>query len=207
MKTKTSKKYQAREQWLADAMQAMRSMFKAAGYTIPQNVRVSCGLPSKGAFSMKKRRIGEAWASQASKDQHFEIFISPTLDDQGEVLAVLVHEIVHVTVGLKEGHKGEFVKCASKIGLQGPWTATTATKPLADELKKLAAKLGKYPHGSLEHMTNGRKKQPTRLVKVECPCCGYKARITMQWILLGVPQCPNTECDQHGDEMTVAMPA
>jgi len=52
-------------------------------------------------------------------------------------------------------------------------------------------------------MTDGRKKQPTRLIKVECLCCGYKARITMQWLLLGVPVCPNPDCDKRGDRMDV----
>jgi hypothetical protein len=115
----------------------------------------------------------------------------------------LVHELVHVTVGIEAGHRGAFVKCARAVGLVGPWTSTKAGPQLARSLSELAGELGKYPHGSLEHMTDGRKKQPTRLIKVECLCCGYKARITMQWLLIGVPVCPNPDCDKYQDRMEI----
>src|SRR5262252_596663 len=106
------KQYTARETWLAKASAAIAVMFAKAGFPIPANVRVSCGLPSRGAFT-KARVIGQAWASRASRDKHYEVFISPTIDAAGLVLSTLVHELVHVTVGIEAGHRGAFVKCAS----------------------------------------------------------------------------------------------
>lgn len=37
------------------------------------------------------------------------------------------------------------------------------------------------------------KKQSTRLIKVECPCCGYVARVTRKWLKEGRPKCPKGE--------------
>ena len=62
-----------------------------------------------------------------------------------------------------------------------------------------ASRVGPYPHAELHAMTNGRKKQGARLIKCECPECGYIARVARQWIDdQGAPHCPS-----HG-EMTVA---
>jgi len=195
-----------REQWLLLAVEHFRDHFQLAGYTIPKNVRVSCGLPSSKAFTAK-RAIGEAWCSSASKDASFEIFISPTVDHPITVLSCLVHELVHVTVGLKAGHKGRFVQCAGAVGLQGPWTMTKATDELANYLEVLRAILGDYPHRSLNKMTNGKKKQDTRLIKVSCEDCCYTVRLSMKWILIGVPICPNEECSNFQEAMSVDLPA
>jgi hypothetical protein len=171
--------YETREEWLMSAVDQLRPHFKSKRFAIPKAVRVSCGLPSKGAFNYKKRAIGEAWSSKASGDEHHEIFISPTIAEPAQVLAVLVHELVHVTVGLKAGHRGMFIECGTQVGLEGPWTSTSATDALQTHLKALAKKRGKYPHAELKGMTNGKKKQTTRLIKVGCPLpdgCGYTTR-------------------------------
>jgi hypothetical protein len=65
--------------------------------------------------------------------------------------------------------------------------------------------LGKYPHAELSGgLSSGPGKQDTRLMKVYCPACDYKARITRKWIEVGVPTCPNEECSSNGEEMQVA---
>lgn len=194
-----------REQWLLLAVENLRDHFAIVNYTIPQNLRVSCGLPSSKAFTAK-RAIGEAWCSTNSKDQSFEIFISPTIDKPEQVLAVLVHELVHVTVGLKAGHKGAFQKCAGAVGLTGPWTMTTASDELANYLAVLRAILGEYPHKSLNKMTNEKKKQNTRLIKAYCESCTYTIRLTMRWILEGRPVCPNEECNRYGKPFEIDLP-
>lgn len=197
--------FKTREQWLQAALQRLRTHFANCGYEVPAKVRVSCGLPSVKPFAIK-RRVGEAWCSKASRDQHFEIFISPTLDKPHEVLATLVHEVVHVTVGLEAGHKGKFAICAKAVGLTGPMTSTEATAELAKKLAYYADVLDDYPHRSLEKMTNARKKDGTRLIKVGCPECTYTTRIAMKWILTGVPRCPNEECGRYEEVMEVDLP-
>src|SRR5690606_31712113 len=127
----------------------------------------------------------------ASRDQHHEIFISPTLDDTTEVLSTLLHEMVHVAVGLACGHVGPFKVCATDLGLVGPMTSTFASADLVKFFeRKIEKRIGKYPHASIEAMTNFVRKQPTRLVKAKCGGCGYTIRSTMKWLLLAVPSCP-----------------
>ena len=46
-----------REAWLQAATTALRAHFTAQGYTIPANVRSTCGWPSKSATARKKRRM------------------------------------------------------------------------------------------------------------------------------------------------------
>jgi hypothetical protein len=84
---------------------------------------------------------------------------------------------------------------ASKLGLEGKMTATIE----GDAFKRLAQPIldaiGPYPRAELHAMTNGRKKQVARLIKRECPECGYVARVARQWLDdRGAPHCPT-----HGE--------
>lgn len=196
----------AREHWLNRATHELRPLFQTHGYTVPANVRLSCGWPSSGGLRSRKRAIGEAWSSTSSKDQHFEIFVSPTIAEPEKVLGVLIHELIHVTVGLDAGHKGPFAKCAREIGLEGKMTATTVSDPLAACLKVIQDTLGPYPHATLDGMTNGRKKQKARLIKAGCTWCGYTIRASLMWLSLAVPKCPNDQCQSHGETMQVDIP-
>jgi hypothetical protein len=179
-----------REQWLNRATDALRPLFKSHSYDVPVNVKTTCGFPSRGALSLRKRTIGQCWDSAASSGKVFEIFISPVLADQVEVLAVLAHELVHATVGTKCGHKKPFKQCATAIGLEGKMTSTTA----GESFKRFAAQtfktIGAYPHAQLNPLSLGRK-QSTRLIKCECDECGYTVRTTRSWIeTAGTPICP-----------------
>lgn len=198
--------YKTREQWLLAAVNKIRPIFKGVNYEIPTALRVSCGLPSTRAFGTRKRAIGEAWCSKSSRDEHFEIFVSPTVDDEKIVLSCLVHELVHVTVGVDKGHRGAFRECARQVGLEGPMTLTTASQGLVTMLKVIADELGPYPHKSLEKMTNGKKKQTTRLIRCSCKDCCYTVRAAMSWILMGTPVCPNEECGRYLQSMEVDLP-
>lgn len=192
-----------RESWLTAGIDALRPIFTAAGYTIPDNVRVTCGFPSKSALAAKNRRIGECWGEDASAGKMFEIFISPMLAEPSRVLDVLAHELVHATVGLAAKHGRAFKQCAVSIGLEGKMTATHAGEKLAAALATIVGNLGAYPHQELKHMTTGQKKQGTRLLKAECVCCGYTVRLARKWLeMAGAPLCPLTGCDNHGQPMS-----
>ena len=52
----------------------------------------------------------------------------------------------------------------------------------------ILAELGDYPHAKLD--ASNRKKQTTRLIKTECPRCGYTARVARKWLDVGAPICP-----------------
>lgn len=185
-----------RETWLEGATRALRPLFESKGHPYPATpVRVSCSLPSKSALSAKARRIGECWSPSASKDGTTEIFVSPTIDDPVEVLEILVHELVHYVVGVEHGHRKPFGKCARAVGLEGRLTSTHAGSDLRLTLKRIAERLGAYPHAALRG--SNRPKQSTRLVKVSCPECGYPVRVTRKWLDgVGAPCCP-----AHGLQM------
>lgn len=177
-----------REQWLDEAAARLAGeLFEQ--YDAPE-VRVSCGWPSKAATSVSKRRIGECWDSKASADGLHQIFISPTLDKAEDVLDVLVHELIHAIVGVKEGHRSAFRAVAVKVGLTGKMTATKAGPVLSAGLADLARELGDYPHAKLNPAKSGIKKQKGRLLKASCPECDYTVRVTKSWADLGMPICP-----------------
>lgn len=183
-------KYKTREEWLQAATGEFRHWYRVHETPIPQHVRVSCGWPSKSATSARHRRIGECWSDTRSADQAHEIFISPTLSDRGDVLAVLAHELLHASVGCEHGHKAPFKRGMKAIGLEGPARATHAGPRLQPEINRIIGALGDYPHAALTPSTRERK-QSTRLLKVECTGCGYVARVTRVWLERdGAPLCP-----------------
>lgn len=183
--------YPTREAWLNAALLLLSREFKEEfGKPVPKALRVSCGFPSRNALGNKKRRVGECWSDKASDGKVFEIFISPLLSKPIEVLDTTLHEMIHATVGLECGHKGEFVRVWKRMGFVGKPTADEAGPELITALKPLAVKLGPYPHDRLNRMTNGKKPDKCRLVKAECEECGYVIRTTRKWIdEAGLPTC------------------
>jgi hypothetical protein len=110
------------------------------------------------------------------------VIISATISDEATVLGTLIHELVHVTVGVEHGHKAPFRKAMRAVGLEGKPTATVPGAELLAAIKKWTDG-DPYPHKALgKSMTDGKKKQSTRLLKLECPKCGCKVRTTAKWI-------------------------
>jgi len=179
-----------REQWLNKLVSKLRPYFvKKTGQVIPKRVRVSCGWPSIRGTACKNRRLAECWSDGNSSDDHYEIFISPVESDSIEVSDHLVHELVHTVVGTEHGHKAPFRKIALAIGLEGEMCSSTAGPELREHLQQLVEKIGSYPHASVTPNVK-RNKQSTRLLKCECPECGYVVRVTQKWIDVGLPTCP-----------------
>lgn len=194
--TKKQQTNPTREAWLNQALAKMAPLFKdKAGVEIPSDARVSVGFPGGGSA---RKRIGECWPRERSQDKVNEIFISPTLSDPMRMLDVLAHEAIHAVDNCASGHKKEFKRIAKAIGLEGKMTATKAGEELRKELEAIIAALPALTHGALD--LNGRKKQPTRLIKMECECCGMIIRTTQKWIeQTGEPSCAcggefNTNC-------------
>lgn len=178
-----------REDWLSECVRKLRPHFEAAGFPLPERIRVSCSWPSKSGLAPKKKRIGECWSAECSGGEHFETFISPVLKDPVAVGATVTHELVHVAVGLAEKHRGNFRKCAKAVGLEGKMTATTAGEELRKLLTAIADEIGPYPHAELKH-SNAPPKQTTRMLKVECTECGCIVRMTQKWLdEVGPPTC------------------
>jgi hypothetical protein len=177
-----------REPWLMQMTRLLAPDFAALNHPLPERLRVTCGWPSRRAFGIKRRTIGECWPATASADGSVEIFISPVLARPEDVAATLVHELVHAALGPGYGHGETFKRLALQLGLQGPMRATTAGPALLERLNAFIGTLGCYPHASLN--AQARRKEGARLLKCECPTCGYTARITQRWIAIGLPVCP-----------------
>ena len=180
-----------REAWLNNITALfIRPHFAKAGYIIPDNVRMGCSFTSRGAFKRKgqrSQRIGECWSASASEGGHSEIMISPTIADSTEATAILIHELIHATVGNKEGHNQVFKSCALAVGLEGKMTATKASEALKATIATWLQSVGEYPHATLNA---NLKKQSTRMFKCECVRCGYTMRISSKWLKLATPRCP-----------------
>lgn len=186
-----------RESWLnLITEQFIKPHFQAKGYTIPENVRLSCSFTSRGAFKKKGQkttRIGECWSGSRSGDQTIEIMISPIIADSVECVAILIHELIHATVGNEQGHNNVFKQCAISVGLQGKMTATTASDDLKATIKEWLETMGDYPHAELN---DSMRKQSTRMYKTVCRnlSCGYTMRISSKWLKVAIPSCPACNC-------------
>jgi hypothetical protein len=180
-----------REQWLLEMPHHLAPDFAAIGAPLAvELVRVSVGFPSRRSLSARNRVVGQCWAAAASTDGRHEIFVSPLVGDGLEAAAILAHELVHSAVGVAAGHKGPFRKAALALGLEGKMTATVAGPRLAQRLNALIARVGDYPHAAMNPKLSGMKKDGTRLLKAECPACGYVVRVTRKWADVGLPTCP-----------------
>jgi hypothetical protein len=69
-------------------------------------------------------------------------------------------------------------------------TATVAGPVLDGRLLTISDKLGRYPHAAINPGSKSKLKQSTRMIKLECPDCGYTVRTTRKWIDQGMPTCP-----------------
>ena len=178
-----------REEWLNALANKLRADFKALGYSLPTKLHISCGWPLGRALEDAKgsRSIGQCFDASLSKNGFTEIFISPFLDKKMRVAETLIHELVHAAVGTKHGHRAPFRRCAVELGLQGKMTHTHAGSKLRERLNELSKPLGKYPHSTLD--VSKRKKQTTRMIKLQCDDCGYVVRTSDKWIQVGVPIC------------------
>lgn len=183
-----------REAWLTAAVKPLNKLIASATELDPaKSVAVSCGWP--GGKSVNKV-IGQCW-TVASANGLGQIFISPKLTDPVMVLDTLLHELVHAADDCEHGHKGPFAKACKQLGLVGKPTENHAGPELAVTLAEIAAKLGEYPHAGITPGTK-IKKDGTRMLKLECPECGYIVRTTQKWINVGLPVCGT--CDAYFEE-------
>jgi hypothetical protein len=162
----------------------LRVLFDDVGYEIPYQLRASIGFPKQRLPGCKID--GQCWAPDVSSDRHFELFVSPTLKNSVQILAVLAHECVHAAVGLEAGHGRTFKRCALRIGLAGPMRSTVAGPAFVTWAEMLFDRIGGYLVET--------PKQATRQLRCECAVCGYIARVSRKWLVeAGPPICPTDQ--------------
>lgn len=218
----TQTTYKARESWLAAAVEIFRPRFVEVGFPLPEKVRISIGFGPQGARQESAKILGVCMARILSSDGVNEIFVSPEDADTQIMLETVLHELIHATLDCQDGHQGRFAEIATRLGFEGPMTATPPSVELAAELITIAATLGEYPGASLMIGANkpvdipvgpdgkpikltsgpgGGKTQTTRMRLVQCETegcdaaqAGYKLRMTKTHLdAFGAPKCP--ACD------------
>ena len=150
--------------------------------------RVTCGWPSTRGTAATARVLGECWSHRASSDGTIEIIVSIALDDPLHVLGTLCHELLHAALPEGVGHRPPFGARAKALGLEGKPTATVVGPRFQAAVAELLAALGPFPGAALD--VTSRKKQSTRLLKAQCPACGYLVRVTRVWLAVAIPRCP-----------------
>ena len=193
------------EEWLKTFYSGeCAKLFKQAGYTVPHTSQVDIhySLPSKGAArGSRSQRIGEAWVPECNSEGRHTILISPAIEPEEpsrslEILGTLIHEVVHIVVGVQHGHRAPFKKCALAVGLTGKMTATTNGPELTERLTEWLKLNGLCPAGALN--VSNRKKQSTRMIKAQCIPCNYIVRLSRSQAEKGLPL-----CGCCGERMTV----
>ena len=159
-----------REEWLNKAVVELSNLFNRKGLELPTNISVSCGWPSKAIA----KSVGECWSNDQSDGGVFEVFISPRLcivaSSMG-VLSTLVHELLHISIGIEHSHKKPFQKAMKIIGLEGT--------------------LGEYPHKSLNLKGKPVNKPIKKTLKACCPECDYVIQVKRTLFEeKGAPICP-----------------
>ena len=171
-----------RETWLNMMIDKAVPMFDNAGFKISDirsRLKVSCSMMIGQRKSSKFGAIGMHLPTEWNKEKNHEMLISPTLDNGVQVVGVLIHEMCHAiqrhmygnTVG---AHGKEFRQIATSVLLTGKMTATTESPELKIIIENWITEIGKYPHSEIK--LSGRKKQSTRMLKLECEQCGFIAR-------------------------------
>lgn len=183
--------FPTREAWLrqaADLLSFEVNRNAPDGKKISRTPHVSVGFPSSGGRS-DNRIIGQCWMASASTDGNPHIFIHPQLIDPVDVMACMLHELVHA-LGIR-GHRKDFRTIAQACGLEGKMTSTKPSQDLRGRLESMVSQdLGDYPHAALDVSKTTKPKQTTRMQKLECKGCGYVVRATAKWIAVGLPVCP-----------------
>ncbi len=185
----TAKIKNTREHWLLRAIEILETeKFQPLGKSFIKT-RVSVGFPDGS-----KKAIGQYWYPESTADGYGNIFIHPGQGDPVDILGILVHKLVHNSCG-EHGHGKGFKKLALAVGLEGKMRTTVPGKELTSYLKKLAKKLGNFPHSAIKKNAKPpTPKQTTRMVKMSCGDCGYICRAATSTIVdHGPVLCPCNE--------------
>ena len=190
---------------LAPAISELERVFNSMLYKFGKalaNAKVIIAIQSRGR---KKSTLGwygnGLWDDSGTPTAEINICAESLDRPVLEVLETLVHEMVHAANcadGIKDHsgnsyHNKAFRDRCHSVGLtcdkvdKHGWALTGLTPELAKELKALKVNKKAF---EMARLPMQKKKQPPRLIKLQCPCCGYTVRTTAKWLATGLPSCP-----------------
>lgn len=176
-----------REQWMMAVVEKARPLLAAVDAVLPDNVRASFSPPQR-----KMKAVGLCWHSSSSADEGREIWVSTEYDDPLEVAGILVHELCHAALPDGVAHKAPFKKLATKMGLEGKATATTIGETFKTVWAPILKEIGPLPGSKFTGAYPiGRRRQAKVPQKnVNCPDCGFAAKVRVDQIEMGRLRCP-----------------
>lgn len=186
--TDTTYLYDTREAWLHAFLDAASPLFAEHGFPLPDNIRISVSEPM--ASKRGVGAIGKCYPPSMSASGHYEIFLNPVLEGEARIADVLTHEACHTVTS--DGHGKAFETIARAMGLEGKLTATVAGPQWFAWAQPILEALGPMPYASMSAAK--RKVKKTYLLKLECPDCGWLARVTAKHAHDGMT-CPVPDCD------------
>lgn len=142
-----------REGWLADAVRALRPYFRQKGYPLPPKIAAMCGFAVDGNLAQADDNltVAQCWGSGHSPDGTAFIFISPIQKGETKVVGSLVHELIHLAIGIDRDHDSAEWRNAMKVfGMTGRPAACTPSRKTRDELMAIVGPLGPYPHAGFK---------------------------------------------------------
>ena len=131
----------------------------------PFPVRVSVGFP---LGQRKAKGACQVFPHTSSADHTVEIFINPVIGDLSGAVSALIEGLALAVADCDKRSK-RYRSAMSQIEAAAANTVDAIVSDLPD-----------YPHASMD--VAGRKKQGTRMRKIECPTCGFIARMTNKWM-------------------------
>lgn len=177
-----------REHWLTEAVEHMKNQFFTSKYRLPGKIAISCGIP---AGSLKA--IGQCWSPTVASDGSTHIFICPTLEKPVDVLGVLLHELIHASIGVQHSHNKYFQRVAFGFGLAGKATATVVPQnsALHESLESIADSIGHYPHKAMRKARTVKKvNRPPRVKIVSEKDPSYELSVLLEQLDKGFPVDP-----------------
>lgn len=187
METETT---QLREYWLRRAAVFLLDHMQRCGLKNVA-VRVSCGWPSSGGLGVVKMTVGECFSPKICADGIPQIFVPPRIAESVEVLAILLHELIHASVGNQYGYRKEFSQAVRATGLEGPPTATVVGDKLRPLFVEYITQVGAYPHAAIRPVPKEKKGSRLRLYKCLCEP-PMKVRIANDDFIALCLRCNNT---------------
>ena len=195
-----------REDWLNAAVDELRPFFSSRGHTLPAEIRVACAYPTNAKRSGFKV-LGECIPNTNSADGHYEIFISPILDEPSKVTETLIAQLCRTARGALNVTNLAYAKIAEVMHILPAGTVSSPFKEVTHgsafdmAYQDIIDSLGVYPHAKVD--VSIHKSQGTRMLLAVCPTCQCKIRITAKWAhnAHGDVELPTCRC---GDMFTLA---
>jgi len=169
-----------REEWLRQAVALLRPEVRAQASLLGMSPRRPFPLLSVGYPPARTAELSYSYRTETGQTQ---IFLSPELGQGASATAkgvsygpsiraldLLLHELIHDTIGHHLGHQGPFQEIAAGLGLEGS-AESYAGPELKKELSRLIKDhLGEYPHRASTAKPSSRQKNRQR--KYVCDRCG-----------------------------------